>query len=207
MGTIISHPLVQHKLYLMRDKHTGTKEFRELAYEISQIIGYEAMRGLKTQMVEVETPITTALVPALSDTKLAFIPILRAGLAMSEALSALVPTAKIGHIGIYRHHTTHEAIEYFCKLPSDINECQVFMLDPMLATGASAVSAITQIKQRGVKHIIFVCILAAPEGIRQLHLAHPDVEIYTAAVDDKLDENCYIIPGLGDAGDRIFGTF
>ncbi len=206
MVTIISHPLVQHKLYLMRNKNTGTKDFRELAYEISQMIGYEAMRKLKTTMIKVETPIAKATVAALSDKKIALIPVLRAGLVMADALGSLVPTAKIGHIGIYRHHTTHEAVEYFCKLPADIGECEVFILDPMLATGASAVSAITQLKQRGAKYITFVCILAAPEGIKQLELSHPEVNIYTAAVDEKLDANCYITPGLGDAGDRIFGT-
>jgi uracil phosphoribosyltransferase len=206
MVNIISHPLVANKLSLMRDKNTRTKEFRELTYEISQMIGYEAMRKLKTKMVKIETPITTAMVPALNDTKLALVPILRAGIAMSDAISSLVPTAKIGHIGMYRHHVTHEAIEYFCKLPVDISECEVFMLDPMLATGASALAAINLLKQRGAKNIVFVCILASPIGVTLLQESHPDVDIYTAAIDDKLDENCYIIPGLGDAGDRIFGT-
>ena len=206
MVTIISHPLVQHKLYLMRDKNTTSKEFRELAYEISQMIGYEAMRDLETKPVTVETPIATATVSALSNKKIALVPVLRAGLIMAEAISALVPTTAIGHIGIYRHPQTHEAVEYFCKLPSNINKCKVFMLDPMLATGASAIAAVDILKQRGAKNIIFVCILAAPEGIEQLTNAYPDINIFTAAVDEKLNEKAYIVPGLGDAGDRIFGT-
>ena len=206
MINVISHPLVQHKLSLMRDKNTGTKEFRELAHEISQMIGYEAMRDLQTQQVLIETPLQTAEFPSLSGKKVALIPILRAGLAMSEAIADLIPTAKIGHIGIYRDPVTHKAVEYFCKLPLDIEQCDVFMLDPMLATGASAIAAIDLIKQKGVTKITFVCILAAPEGVKILSNAHPDIKIYTAAIDTRLNENSYIIPGLGDAGDRIFGT-
>jgi uracil phosphoribosyltransferase len=206
MITVIHHPLVQHKLFLMRDKTTGTKQFRELAYEISHMLGYEAMRDLKTELTSVETPLTTAKVPALTGRKLALIPILRAGLAMSEAIADLVPAAKIGHIGIYRDPNTHLAIEYFCKLPSDIQQRAIFVLDPMLATGASAIAAIEALKKRGARHIKLVCILAAPEGIAKLTKAHPEVKIYTAAIDEKLNEQAYIIPGLGDAGDRIFGT-
>lgn len=206
MITVIHHPLVQHKLFLMRNKTTGTKQFRELAYEISYMLGYEAMRDLKTELTSVETPLTTAKVPALTGRKLALIPILRAGLAMSEAIADLVPAAKIGHIGIYRDPNTHLAIEYFCKLPSDIQQRAIFVLDPMLATGASAIAAIEALKKRGARHIKLVCILAAPEGIAKLTKAHPEVKIFTAAIDEKLNEQAYIIPGLGDAGDRIFGT-
>lgn len=207
MLNVISHPLILHKLYLMRNKHTGTKQFRELVYETSQMIGYEAMRNLKTTLVKVDTPLTTAQVPALSsDKKLALVPILRAGLAMSEAISDLVPAAKIGHIGMYRDPVTHQAIEYFCKLPSDIDKREVFMLDPMLATASSAIAAVDQVKKHGAKHIKFLCIIACPEGINNLTSIHHDVEIFTAGVDEKLNDSCYIIPGLGDAGDRIFGT-
>lgn len=202
----INHPLVQHKLYLMRDHLTGTKEFRELAYEISSMLGYEAMRKLKTKPTTVQTPLVKASVPALSGRKLALVPILRAGLSMAEAISDLVPVAKIGHIGTYRDPNTYEAVQYFCKLPPDIGQRDVFVLDPMLATGASAIAAINILKKHGAHNITFVCILASPEGVAYLELAHPDVDIYTACVDERLDEDNYIIPGLGDAGDRIFGT-
>ena len=203
---IIDHPLVQHKLFLMRNKNTGAKEFRELVYEIAQMLGYEAMRNLKTKQVEVETPLAKTTVATLSGNKLALVPILRAGLAMADAIANTVPAAKIGHIGIYRHPETHAAVEYFCKLPADISKRDIFVLDPMLATAASAIAALNLLKQHGAKNIIFVCILAAPEGISKLQSAYPDLEIYTAAVDEKLDANDYIVPGLGDAGDRIFGT-
>lgn len=203
---IIKHPLIQHKLYLMRDKSTGTKDFRELSDEISRMLGYEAMRGLKTKLTKVETPLATAMVPALTGRKLALIPILRAGLAMSDAISSLVPVAKIGHIGIYRDPKTYKAVEYFHKLPTDIGSRDIFVLDPMLATAASAIAAISILKKHGAQNITFVCILAAPEGIKLLQDTHPEVEIYTACVDEKLNEHNYIIPGLGDAGDRIFGT-
>jgi len=203
---IINHPLVQHKLFLMRNKNTGTKQFRELAYEISQMIGYEAMRNLKTELTEVETPLIKTKVPAITGRKLALIPILRAGLAMSEALADLVPAAKIGHIGMYRDPQTHKAVEYFCKLPTDIANRDIFVLDPMLATGSSAVAAINVLKEKGAHTINFVCILAAPEGVDKLRTIHPDVNIYTAAIDEKLNEHDYIVPGLGDAGDRTFGT-
>lgn len=207
MIKVIEHPLIQHKLFLMRDRHTGTKNFRELTFEISQMIGYEAMRDLPTKLYKVETPITTTHAPDIASTKkLALISILRAGLAMSDAIASLVPAAKIGHIGIYRDHETKKAIEYFCKLPSDISEREIFLLDPMLATGASAKSAIDILKERGAKKIKFVCIISAPEGIKIITDAHPDVEIFTANIDEKLNEDAYIVPGLGDAGDRIFGT-
>lgn len=206
MANVISHPLVQHKLFLMRNKKTGTKQFRELAYEISLMLGYEAMKDLKTKPTPVETPLMSAMVPALTGRKLALVPVLRAGLAMADALSDLVPAAKIGHIGMYRDPQTHEAIEYFCKLPSDIGSRDVFVLDPMLATAASAIAAIDLLKERGAKYITFVCIITAPEGVKRLEEAHPDVPIYTACIDTQLNEDKYIIPGLGDAGDRIFGT-
>lgn len=206
MINVIKHPIIQHKLSLMRDKNTKSKEFRELTYEISLMLGYEAMRDLNTVMTEITTPLTTAKFPLVEAKNIALIPILRAGLAMSDAISDLMPTARIGHIGMYRDHKTHKAIEYFCKLPAEICSCDVFMLDPMLATGSSAVAAIDLLKNKGVKNITFVSILSAPEGIELLHKSHPDVKIYTACIDEKLNENCYIVPGLGDAGDRIFGT-
>lgn len=203
---IINHPLVQHKLFLIRNKNTGTKQFRELVHEISSMLGYEAMRSLKTSLTEVDTPLVKTKVPALSGHKLTLVPILRAGLAMSDALSNLVPASKIGHIGMYRDPNTHEAVEYFCKLPSDINKRDVFVLDPMLATGGSAIASINLLKERGAQNITFVCILAAPEGVTKLQNAHPDIDIFTASVDERLNEHDYIVPGLGDAGDRIFGT-
>lgn len=203
---IINHPLVQHKLTIMRDKNTGTKAFRELAYELSQLIGYEAMRKLKTELIEIETPLVKTLSPTISGRKLALIPILRAGLAMSDAIADFIPNAKIGHIGMYRDPETHLPIEYYCKTPTDIESRDVFVLDPMLATGGSAIATIDLLKKKGATNIKFVCIISAPEGIKKLHEAHPDVEIYTASVDEKLDDHQYIVPGLGDAGDRIFGT-
>ncbi len=203
---IINHPLIQHKLTIMRDKNTGTKAFRELAQELSQLLGYEAMRGIKTSLIEIETPVAKTQAPVLSGRKLALIPILRAGLAMADAIADFVPNAKIGHIGMYRDPGTHLPVEYYCKLPSDIENRDVFVLDPMLATGGSAVAALDLLKQQGASHIKFVCILAAPEGIAKLHGSHPEVEIYTAAIDEKLNDHNYIVPGLGDAGDRIFGT-
>lgn len=207
MITVINHPLVQHKLFLLRNKDTGTKEFRELTYEISQMLGYEAMRSLKTEPTTVVTPLATTQVPALSaKKKLALVPILRAGLAMCNAILELVPAAKVGHIGIYRDPKTHQAIEYFCKLPKDIHKHEIFLLDPMLATGVSANSALNTLKSRGAKQIKLVCILAAPEGIKLIETAHPDIDIFTGAIDEKLNEQDYIVPGLGDAGDRIFGT-
>lgn len=203
---IINHPLVQHKLTIMRDKNTGTKDFRELTHELSQLLGYEAMRDIRTELIEIETPVAKTKSPVLAGRKLALIPILRAGLAMADAIADFVPNAKIGHIGMYRDPVTHLPVEYYCKLPSDIEVRDVFVLDPMLATGGSAILAIDALKAKGASNIKFVCILAAPEGIAKVQAAHPDVEIYTAAIDEKLDHHQYIIPGLGDAGDRIFGT-
>lgn len=203
---IIDHPLIQHKLTIMRNKNTGTKEFRELTKELSTLLGYEAMRTIKTTLINIETPLSATKSPVLAGRKLALIPILRAGLAMADAIADFVPNAKIGHIGMYRDPKTHLPIEYYSKLPSDIKRRDVFVLDPMLATGGSAVAALNLLKQHGAKNIKFVCILAAPEGVNHLHMAHPDVDIYTAAIDEKLNQHDYIIPGLGDAGDRIFGT-
>jgi len=203
---VISHPLVQHKLTIMRDKETGTKAFRELTHELSQLLGYEAMRNIRTELIEIETPVAKTKSPVLAGRKLALIPILRAGLAMADAIADFVPNAKIGHIGMYRDPETHLPIEYYCKLPSDIEVRDVFVLDPMLATGGSAILAIDALKARGASNIKFVCILAAPEGIAKVQAAHPDVAIYTASIDEKLNDHQYIVPGLGDAGDRIFGT-
>lgn len=202
----IKHPLIQHKLTIMRDKNTGTKEFRELTRELSQLIAYEAMRELKTELIEIETPLVKAMSPTLAGRKLALIPILRAGLAMSDAVAEFIPNAKIGHIGMYRDHETHLPVEYFCKIPADIESRDVFVLDPMLATGGSAIATIDLLKQKGAKNIKFVCIISAPEGIAKLQEAHPDIEIYTGSIDERLNEHQYIEPGLGDAGDRIFGT-
>ena len=190
----------------MRDKNTGTKEFRELTHELSQLIGYEAMRNIKTELVEIETPLVKTKAPVLAGRKLALIPILRAGLAMADAIADFVPNAKIGHIGMYRDPNTHLPVEYYCKLPSDIENRDVFLLDPMLATGGSAIAAIDLLKQYGASNIKFVCILSAPEGVDKIRQAHPDVEIYTGSIDEGLNDHDYIIPGLGDAGDRIFGT-
>ena len=203
---ILDHPLVQHKVSHLRDRNTGTKEFKELVSEIATLLCYEATRDLPTEEVEIETPVAIAKTRVLSGRKLALVPILRAGLGMVDGMLSLLPAAKVGHIGLYRNEETLEPVEYYCKLPSDIAECDVMVLDPMLATGGSAVDAITQIKKRGAKSIKFLAIIAAPEGLERLHTTHPDVDIYVAALDEKLNENGYIIPGLGDAGDRIFGT-
>ena len=203
---IMDHPLIQHKLTIMRDKNTGTKEFRELVGEIGMLMCYEAPRDLPLKEVEIETPVAVAKTKVISGRKLAFVPILRAGLGMVDGVMRMVPAAKIGHIGMYRDPETHMPVEYYCKLPSDIGERDVIVLDPMLATGGSAIDAITQIKAKGAKSVRFMCIIAAPEGLAALQEAHPDVQIYIGAVDEKLNENKYIVPGLGDAGDRIFGT-
>ena len=203
---IVDHPLLQHKISLLRNKQTGTKEFRDLVSEIATLLCYEATRDLPTEEVEIETPVAIAKTRVLSGRKLALVPILRAGLGMVDGMLSLLPAAKVGHIGLYRNEETLEPVEYYCKLPSDIAERDVMVLDPMLATGGSAVDAITQIKKRGAKSIKFLAIIAAPEGLERLHTTHPDVDIYVAALDEKLNENGYIIPGLGDAGDRIFGT-
>lgn len=203
---IMDHPLIQHKLTIMRDKNTGTKEFRELVGEIGMLMCYEATRDLPLKEVEIETPVAVAKTKVISGRKLAFVPILRAGLGMVDGVMRMVPAAKIGHIGMYRDPETHQPVEYYCKLPSDISERDVIVLDPMLATGGSAIDAITQIKAKGAKSVRFMCIIAAPEGVEALQKAHPDVQIYIGAVDEKLNEQKYIVPGLGDAGDRIFGT-
>ena len=203
---IMDHPQIQHKLTIMRDKNTGTKEFRELVGEIGMLMCYEATRDLPLKEVEIETPVAVAKTKVISGRKLAFVPILRAGLGMVDGVMRMVPAAKIGHIGMYRDPETHMPVEYYCKLPSDIGERDVIVLDPMLATGGSAIDAITQIKAKGAKSVRFMCIIAAPEGLAALQEAHPDVQIYIGAVDEKLNENKYIVPGLGDAGDRIFGT-
>ena len=204
--TYIDHPLVQHKISMLRKKTTGTNEFRTLVEEIATLMGYEALRDLPLEDVEVETPIETCMTPMLAGKKLAIVPILRAGLGMVNGVLSLVPSAKIGHIGLYRDEETHEPHEYFCKLPNPIEQRTIVVTDPMLATGGSAVAAIDFIKQHGGKHIKFMCIIAAPEGVKILHEAHPDVQIYVGHLDRELNENAYICPGLGDAGDRIFGT-
>ena len=204
--TYIDHPLVQHKISMLRKKTTGTNEFRTLVEEIATLMGYEALRDLPLEDVEVETPIETCMTPMLAGKKLAIVPILRAGLGMVNGVLSLVPSAKIGHIGLYRDEETHEPHEYFCKLPNPIEQRTIVVTDPMLATGGSAVAAIEFIKQHGGKHIKFMCIIAAPEGVKRLHEAHPDVQIYVGHLDRELNENAYICPGLGDAGDRIFGT-
>lgn len=204
--TVFDHPLIQHKLSILRSKDTPVKEFRELIREISALMSYEATRNLPTREVEVETPIATARVRVLAGKKLAVIPILRAGLGMVDAMIDLIPSAKIGHIGLFRDPETHEPVKYYCKLPKDIQERQVFIVDPMLATGGSAVAAIEFLKEDGCRNITLMNIIAAPEGIAAVQAAHPDVDIYVAAVDERLNEHAYIVPGLGDAGDRIFGT-
>ena len=203
---ILDHPLVQHKISLLRNKNTGTKEFKELVGEIATLLCYEATRDLPTKEVEVETPMGVAKSNVLAGRKLALVPILRAGLGMVDGMLTLLPAAKVGHIGMYRNEETLEPVEYYCKLPSDIAERDVFVLDPMLATGGSACDAITQIKKRGARSIKFLGIVAVPEGINKLREMHPDVDIYVGALDEGLNDIGYIVPGLGDAGDRIFGT-
>ena len=204
--TICDHPLVKHKITILRNKTTGTNEFRAIVEEIAMLIGYEALRTLELEDVEIETPIEKAMCPMIAGRKQAIVPILRAGLGMVGGLLKLMPAAKIGHIGLYRDEVTFEPHEYFCKLPSPINERKIFVVDPMLATGGSAISAIDFIKQHGGKDISFLCIIAAPEGLEKLAAAHPDVKIYVGNLDRELNEHAYICPGLGDAGDRIFGT-
>ena len=203
---VLDHPLIQHKLAILRDKNTGTKEFRALVSEIAGLMCYEATRNLPTEEVEVETPMMTAKCRMLAGKKLAIVPVLRAGLGMVDAMVELIPSAKIGHIGLYRDPETHKPVEYYCKLPEDIEQRQVYVVDPMLATGGSAVAAIDFLKARGCKNIIMMNIIGCPEGIKCVQEAHPDVELYLAACDERLNERCYILPGLGDAGDRIFGT-
>ena len=203
---IMDHPLIQHKISMLRNKNTGTNEFRKLVEEIGILMGYEALRDLPVENVEVETPIETCMTPMISGKKLAVIPVLRAGLGMVNSILTLVPSAKVGHVGLYRDPVTHEPHEYYCKLPSPISERLIVVTDPMLATGGSAVAAVDFIKQHGGKKIKFMAIIAAPEGLKRLHEAHPDIQIYVGHLDRCLNENAYICPGLGDAGDRIFGT-
>lgn len=203
---ILDHPLLQHKLSILRDERTGVKEFREIVSEIAALECYEATRDLPTQEVEIKTPVATGTFRVLAGKKLAIVPILRAGLGMVDGILDLIPSAKVGHIGLYRDPETHQPVEYYCKMPSDISERDVIVLDPMLATGGSASAAIQFIKNYDVKHIKLMNIIAAPEGVERVRKDHPDVEIYCAALDEKLNEHGYIVPGLGDAGDRIFGT-
>ena len=203
---IADHPLIQHKVTLLRDKNTGSKEFRELIQEITELLCYEATRDLPTCEVEVETPIAITHSRVIAGRKLAFVPILRAGIGMVDGAIDLVPAAKVGHIGLFRDPETLKPVEYYCKMPGDIHERDVIVLDPMLATGGSAIDAINQIREFHPKSIKFMCIIAAPEGLNALQQAHPDVQIYCASLDERLNEHGYIVPGLGDAGDRIFGT-
>ena len=203
---IVEHPLLQHKISLLRNKQTGTKEFRDLVGEIATLLCYEATRDLPLEEVQIETPICMAKTKVLAGRKLALVPILRAGMGMLDGMLSLIPAAKVGFIGLYRNEETLQPVEYFCKLPSDIDERDVLVLDPMLATGGSAVDAITMIKKRGAKHIKFIGLIGAPEGVEALRTAHPDVQIYLGALDECLDQKGYIVPGLGDAGDRIYGT-
>ena len=203
---VLNHPLILHKLAILRNKNTSVKEFRELISEISGLMCYEATRNLPTVEVEVETPITTAKCQMLSGKKLAIVPILRAGLGMVDSIVDLIPSAKIGHIGLYRDPETHKPVEDYCKLPDDVANRQVYVVDPMLATGGSAVAAIDFLKKHGCKNIIMMNVIGCPEGVKAVQEAHPDVEMYLAALDEKLNDHAYIVPGLGDAGDRIFGT-
>ena len=203
---ILDHPLLQHKLSILRDENTGVKDFREVVSEIATLMCYEATRDLPLEEVEIKTPITTAKFKMIAGKKLAIVPVLRAGLGMVEGILTLIPSAKVGHIGLYRDPDTLEPVEYYCKMPTDIAERDVIILDPMLATGGSASAAIQFIKNYDVKHIKLMNIIAAPEGVERIRKDHPDVEIYCAALDEKLNEHGYIVPGLGDAGDRIFGT-
>lgn len=203
---ITDHPLIQHKVSLLRDINTGVKEFRELIEEITMLMGYEATRNLPLTEVEIETPVSVSKTKVISGKKLAIIPILRAGLGMVDGMLKLIPAAKVGHIGIYRDPDTLEPIEYYCKLPSDVEERELIVLDPMLATGGSASQAIKYLKEKGASNIKLMCIVAAPEGIEKISKEHPDIDIFCAAVDKKLNDHGYIVPGLGDAGDRLFGT-
>ena len=203
---VIDHPMVQHKLTIMRDKETGSKDFRQLLEEISLLMGYEITRDIPLKDVDIETPICKMTAKKVSGRKLAIVPILRAGMGMVEGLHSLVPVAKVGHIGLYRNEQTHEPVVYYCKLPEDIQERLVIVTDPMLATGGSSCDALTMLKERGCNNIRLMCLVAAPEGIARVQKEHPDVDIYVAAIDDHLNADAYIVPGLGDAGDRIFGT-
>ncbi len=208
MGEVFTfdHPLIQHKLTLLRSKETGPKEFRELADEISTLMAYEVTRDMPTREVEIETPIQTMKANKIAGKKLGIVPILRAGLGMLDGILKLIPTAKVGHIGLYRDPDTLEPVEYYCKLPTDVNERDLIVVDPMLATGGSASAALKFIKERNPRTIKFMCLVAAPEGIKRVQKEHPDVNIFTGAVDEKLNDHAYIVPGLGDAGDRLYGT-
>ena len=203
---VFDHPLIAHKLSIMRNKNTGSKDFRQLLEEISLLMGYEVTRNLPTVEYEIETPVAKMTAKKISGKKVAIVPILRAGLGMVDGLLTLLPVAEVGHIGLYRDPETHEPVEYYCKMPSDIQERNVILVDPMLATGGSASDAITMIKKRGCKQIQLMCLVAAPEGVKKIQEDHPDVDIFVAALDEKLNDHAYIVPGLGDAGDRIFGT-
>ncbi len=203
---VLDHPLIQHKISILRNEQTGTNEFRALIEEIAMLMGYEALRDLPTEDVEIKTPIETTKTPMIAGKKLAIVPILRAGLGMVNGILALVPSAKVGHIGLYRDPETHDPHEYYCKLPAPIDQRTIVVVDPMLATGGSGAEAVNFIKQHGGKNVKFMCIIAAPEGLKRLHEAHPDIQIYVGHLDRCLNENAYICPGLGDAGDRIFGT-
>ncbi|NLM79273.1 MAG: uracil phosphoribosyltransferase [Ruminococcaceae bacterium] len=203
---VFDHPLIQHKISLMRDKRTTTKEFRELVSEVAMLMAYEVTRDLPLEEIEIETPIAMAKTKVLAGKKLALVPILRAGLGMVDSMLNLLPMAKVGHIGLYRDPKTLEPVEYYCKLPEDAQERELVVLDPMLATGGSASAAVSFLKQKGITNIKFMCLIAAPEGIERLHRDHPDVPIFCAAKDEKLNDHAYIVPGLGDAGDRLFGT-
>ena len=203
---IMEHPLIQHKIGWIRRKETGTKDFRDTISEIAMLMTYEATRNLQLTDVEIETPICKATAKEMKGKKMAIVPILRAGLGMVDGVLTMIPVAKVGHIGLYRDPETHEPVEYYCKLPPDCGEREVFVVDPMLATGGSATAAIRMLKDKGCKKIHFMCIIAAPEGVKRMQEEHPDVDLYIGALDEKLNENAYIVPGLGDAGDRIFGT-
>jgi len=203
---VMDHPLIQHKIGVIRNIETGTKDFRQTISEIAMLITYEATRNLPLSDVEIETPICKTVAKALKGKKMAIVPILRAGLGMVDGVLAMIPAAKVGHIGLYRDPETHDPVEYYCKLPADCEEREVFVVDPMLATGGSSAAAIQMLKDRGCKKIHFMCIIAAPEGVKRMQDEHPDVDIYIGALDEKLNEHAYIVPGLGDAGDRIFGT-
>ena len=203
---VLDHPLITHKLSIMRNKKTGSKDFRELLDEIAMLMGYELTRDLPLEPIAIETPVTSMTAYRIAGKKIAIVPILRAGLGMVDGLQRLVPVAKVGHIGLYRDPETHEPVEYYCKLPADIEQRLVILVDPMLATGGSAADALTKLKEYGCTNIRFMCLVAAPEGVKRVQDAHPDVDIYTASLDECLNDHAYIVPGLGDAGDRIFGT-
>ena len=204
--TLLDHPLLKHKISILRDKNTPTSQFRQIVKEVAVMEGYEALKDVKTHLVEIETPIEKTKQPMIEGSHLCFVPILRAGMGMVDGMTELVPTAKVGHIGLYRDEVTHEPHEYYCKLPYHLEEKEVYVLDPMLATGGSSIDAIKLLKQHGAKHLHFICIIAAPEGVKAFCEANPDIPLYIGALDRQLNENAYICPGLGDAGDRIFGT-